>query len=122
MPTKPAVATDWEIRPLPQQRTTIALGRTFSASDMDRIRMGFIPEYMDEKWFMYWQDDALRIHRSWGGYCMYIVRFVSDGEGSRMVSAQVNRNYEQYQGTDDDSDAWLIPDLIDGHLLTRYET
>ena len=52
---------------------------------------------------------------------MYVVHFVADGEGSRMVSAEVNRDYAQYQRTDDDSDAWLISDLIDGHLL-EHET
>lgn len=117
MSTKPALPTDWEIEPMPEQRTTVALDRAFSPKDMDDIRNGFIPDYMEDRWFMYWHDDALHIHRSWTGFCMYIVHFVVHGEGSRIVSAEVNRDYAQYQWTDDDSDARLISDLIDSHLL-----
>ena len=117
MSTKPALPTDWATKPLPKQRTTLALNRSFSPSQMDRIRMGFIPDDMNEKWFMCWHDKTLHIYRSWSGFCIYVVHFVADGEGSRMVSAEVSRDYAQYQGTDDDYDAWLISDLIDGHLL-----
>ena len=36
-----------------------------------------------------------------------------------MVRAEVNRDYRQYQMEDDEEDAKLIPDLIDGLLLER---
>ena len=36
-----------------------------------------------------------------------------------MVRADVNRDYEQYQMENDEEDAELIHDLIDGHLLER---
>ena len=49
MSTKPALPTDWATTPLPEQHTTIALNRSFSQSQMDRIRMGFIPDDMNEK-------------------------------------------------------------------------
>ena len=59
-----------------------------------------------------------RVSRS-HGHCIYIVRFVREGEASRMVRADVNRDYEQYQHTDDGEDARLIPRLIDIILLGR---
>lgn len=119
MSAKPAGPTDWKTEPLPAVHTTIALDRLFSPDEMDRIRVGFIPEWMEEKWFIYWQDDALYFHRSWTGFCIYVVRFVREGEAWRMVRADVNRDYEQYQMEDDEEDADLIHDLIDGHLLER---
>lgn len=119
MSTKPAGPTDWETEPLPAERTTIALDRLFSPDEMHRIRAGFIPEWMEDKWFVYWRDDTLYFHRSWTGYCIYVVRFVREGEAWRMVRAEVNRDHRQYQMEDDEEDAKLIPDLIDGHLLER---
>ena len=47
---------------------------------MDHIRQGMIPEVMEDKWFIYWKDDALFFHRSWTGFCIYVVRFAADGE------------------------------------------
>ena len=119
MSTKSASPTDWKTQPLPTERTTITLDRLFSPGDMDRIRAGFIPEWMEEKWFIYWQDDALYIHRSWTGFCIYVVRFVREGVAWRMVRADVNRDYEQYQMEDDEEEVRLIHGLIDGHLLER---
>ena len=116
---KPAGPTDWKTEPLPAKHTTIALDRLFPSGDMDRIRAGFIPEWMEEKWFIYWRDDALYFHRSWTGFCIYVVRFVREGEAWRMVRADVNRDYEQYQMEDDEEDVALIHNLIDGHLLER---
>lgn len=86
---------------------------------MDRIRTGLIPEVMEEKWFIYWCDAALHFHRSWTGHCIYVVRFVPEGEAWRMVRAEVNRDYEQYQLTNDDYDAEMISYLIDSLLLGR---
>ena len=119
MSTKPAGPTDWETEPLPVECTTILLDRLFSPDEMHLIRAGFIPEWMEDRWFVCWQDDALHFHRSWTGHCIYIVRFVREGEAWRMVRADVNRDYEQYQQTDDGEDARLIPRLIDMLLLER---
>lgn len=106
-----------EHEPLPAKHTTIALDRTFSPREMERIRAGHIPEFMEDKWFIYWQDDTLFFHRSWTGYCIYVVHFAVEGEAGRMVRADVSRDYEQYQMVDDEEDAQLIPRLIDALLL-----
>ena len=119
MTDKPAGPTDWKTEPLPAERTTIALDRLFSPREMDRIRVGCIPEMMEDKWFVYWQDDTLYFHRSWTGYCIYVVHFVRESEAWRMVRADVNRDYEQYQYTNDDYDARMISYLIDLLLLHR---
>ena len=84
---------------------------------MESIRAGHIPEFMEDKWFIYWQDDKLFFHRSWTGFCIYVVHFAVEGEAGRMVRAEVNRDYEQYQLVDDEEDARMISGLIDSLLL-----
>ena len=114
-----AVRGNWNTRPLPEMRATIELNRRFSRREMSRIRQGVIPEEMEDKWFVYWEDDTLFFHRSWTGYCVYVVRFSCDENGAVMVSADVNRNPDEYRCTDDDHDAQLIPYLINLLLLRR---
>ena len=84
---------------------------------MDSIRQGLIPAEMEDKWFVYWADAVLYFHRSWTGCCIYVVRFVADGEGWRMTEAQVNRDPEQYCETDDAADVRMVSFLIDRLLL-----
>lgn len=114
-----AKKTDWKTKELPSARSTILLSRTFSADEMRCMREGLVPQQMEDKWFIYRQDDALYFHRSWTGFCIYIVRFAAEGDSFRMVEADVNRDPEQYGETDDARDAKMISFLIDMLLLRQ---
>lgn len=111
MTTKPARPTDWTTEPLPEHCVTIPLDRMFSADDMDRIHLGLIPEVMEDKWFIYWRDQALHFHRSWTGRCVYVVHFASEGGAWRMVRAEAD--------PDADHRAEMVSYLIDALLLRR---
>ena len=87
---------------------------------MDRIHRGVIPETMEDKWFIYWTEDALYFNRSWTGFYIYVVHFAAEGDAWRMLQADVNRDPRQYEETDHDSDARLIACLIDVLLLHRH--
>jgi hypothetical protein len=114
-----AKPTDWKTKALPSQRATILLNRAFSQEEIVQIRRGLVPEQMEDKWFIYWKDDALYFHRSWTGFCVYIVQFAAEGDGWKMVTACVNRNPEQYQETSDEQDRKMISYLVDVLLLHR---
>lgn len=115
----PAKKEDWKTREFPERYSTVRLDRTFSPQELQRLRQGLVPGQMEDKWFLYWQDDALHFHRSWTGICIYIVRFEVDGESCRMTEADVNREPDQYGETNDDYDAAMISYLIDALLLGR---
>ena len=95
---KAAERSDWQTEQLPSKRITIPLNRSLTLSEMQRLRSGLVPEQMEDKWFIYWQNDRLFFHRSWTGFCIYEVRFTSQGDCYRMVDADVNRDPEQYSG------------------------
>ena len=114
---KTAKPTDWRTKALPSKRITIRLDRTFSPLEMKHIRRGFVPGQMEDKWFIYWKDDTLFFHKSWTGTCIYVVRFVSEGDSCRMIESDVNRDPEQYTETSDERDAEMISDLVDWNLL-----
>ena len=115
-----AHATDWKSSPMPEARTTVRLDRGFDDEEMATIRRGIVPDQMEDKWFIYWDKDQLYFHRSWSGACIYVVSFHVDEHGYRMISAEVNRDPEQYSQTNDEFDARLVSYLIDV-LLLRHE-
>ncbi len=114
-----AKPTDWKTEALPSQRAAILIDRAISQDEMAQIRRGLVPEQMEDKWFIYWKDDALYFHRSWTGFCVFIVQFATEGDGWKMVTACVNRNPEQYRETSDDQDRKMISYLVDVLLLHR---
>jgi len=116
---KIAKRMDWKIEDLPAQRTVISLDRSLEPHEMERVRCGLVPAQMEDKWFIFWEDDALYFHRSWTGFCIYAVYFKRDGDLYRIVSADVNRDPEQYKGVSDERDAELISYLVDTLLLRQ---
>jgi len=114
-----ATPSDWETQELPAARTSIALDRVFSRDELALIRRGLVPEQMEDKWFIYWADGKLSFHRSWTGFCIYIVSFDAEGDGARIRKAEVNRDPEQYTETSDRADAAMIGYLIDVLLLHK---
>jgi hypothetical protein len=119
---KRAERSDWQTKELPSKRITIPLNRSFSPCEIQRMQAGLVPEQMEDKWFIYWQDDRLFFHRSWTGFCVYVVRFTNEGDCYRMIEAEVNRDPEQYRETSDERDARMISYLIDVLLLHQGAT
>jgi hypothetical protein len=116
---KIAQATDWKVKGLPSERTTLSLGRRFTLAEMESLRRGYVPEAMEDKWFIYWANDTLYFHRSWTGCCIYVVRFHEERGGYLMRDADVNRDREEHSGTSHDEDVAGINVLIDVLLLRR---
>jgi hypothetical protein len=104
---------------IPSERATISVERSFSLAEMDCIHRGFVPEQLEDKWFIYWGDDALFFHRSWTGFCIYIVHFAKENDSWKMIQAEVNRNPKQYTETSDERDAMIIYYLVDLLLLHK---
>lgn len=104
----PARAYDWETTPMPAQHAVLPLDFTLTAAEADRVRLGFIPMDQDDRWFAYFEENTLFLHRSWSGLCFYQVHFVPDGEGLRATHAEVNRDPEQYPEGRDGEDLLQI--------------
>ena len=91
----------------------------YSLQDFARIRLGFRPQAMEDKWFVFCEEKVLYLHRSWTGHCIYRVAFEERSGTVRVSTAEVNRDPEQYNQSDDAYDAKLLAFLIDSLLLQR---
>jgi hypothetical protein len=111
--------SDWKLRKMPKSRAAIRVNRRFSEREMERIKLGFRPEDMDYKWFIFYEGDHLYIHRSWTGYCIYVVDFEKEGEHYIARQLLVNRNPKQYAVSDDSYDEQMVFWLVDIALLGR---
>lgn len=115
-----ALRSDWRTLPLSEQRATLTIARRYSADEMARIRCGFIPQEMEDKWFAYVEEDTLHLHRSWTGIQIYQVTFAPVGEAYVVARAVATRDPEQYKQQDNEADAQTLVAVIDMLLLRRY--
>jgi len=117
MDASAATRASWQIKPPPATRVALAYTRSFTAAEHARLLLGLVPAQMEDKWFIYFEDAWLHLHRSWTGACIYGVRLEPEGEGSRVAEAWASRSTEEYTRTDAAYDARLLSFLVDRLLL-----
>jgi 8-oxo-dGTP pyrophosphatase MutT (NUDIX family) len=122
LPLKRPIARreDWVGGLLPARRSRLAFERTVTPQEMARIARGFIPTVQEQKWFAYFEDGTLHLHRSWTGLAIYRLHFapVPKKPGHwRVTKAEVNRHPRQYTQQRDDEDVAILRDLVDGMLI-----
>lgn len=110
---------DWqELKAMPERQTVLYPKLWFNPDEMEKIRRGFVPTVMEQKWFLYFTGDRLRMHRSWTGILIFDVGFAFDPKGGAYVTdVVVNRENREYSNTDDDEDLKLLEEIIRYHLL-----
>lgn len=82
----------------------------YSDEEFERIREGFDPQDMDDKWAMFLEGNVLHLHRSWTGLCVYQVTF--ERREGRFVATDTVAEYSE--GHHDEE---LLRQLIDLWLL-----
>jgi 8-oxo-dGTP pyrophosphatase MutT (NUDIX family) len=108
-----ARANSWEnLQPLPKQHVKIELDISFNNEQSNLIRLGFIPQAMEQKWFSYFKNNVLYQFRSWTGICIDEIYFEFSPSGLRAIYAKVNRDPEQYSQVSDREDANRIENLL----------
>ena len=65
-----ATKDSWNISSMDQQKQ-ISFFLLLDEYEFDRIRMGYVPAQMEQKWFVYFDEGWLHVHRSWTGYEIY---------------------------------------------------
>ena len=108
---------DRKTEPMPERCETFVLNRSFSDAEMNALRRGHIPQAMEDKWFWYMEGDTLYAHRSWTGYCIYIIRFTNGDEHQ----VTVNRDPEQFGCTSIEEDTVTLNKLLDWWCQPQYD-
>lgn len=107
-----ATRFSWQNFDLPARNARLAFKMRFSPGEVARLRKGNIPCEMEDKWFIFFENNWLNFHRSWTGFCIYRLRLEPDGECYRVAEALVNRDPEQYTETRLAADKKLILALL----------
>jgi hypothetical protein len=86
-PRRIAKREDWKTIPLPADCREVSVDRTYSVEEFTRISAGVVPQMMEHKWFIFFEEPWLYLHRSWTGVCLYKVRFAPVESGMRIAEA-----------------------------------
>ena len=112
---KTAKRNDWKIEPFPSFCKAIVIEEIYTKTEFERITMGLIPQQMEDKWFIFYEEPWLYLHRSWTGFCIFKVCFEVVDEYAAVTEALVNREPTQRFGNMDIvEEKCLLEILLDG--------
>ena len=114
-----AKKSDWKTKSMPKAHRVIAIDIGFSPDEYEMLQKGIIPQQMEDKWFIYFEDNKLYCHRSWTGFCIYIAEFSDNKIGGSVENITINRDQEQYSENDNSFDCKLLLYIIDRLLLKK---
>lgn len=99
--------------PAKKQRLPLeGLRSPFSKRDFASLTRGYVPERLEDRWFVYLWADVLHVHRTGTGTCVYQVSFARTDEGHVVSEAWVNRDSRQYPANNDAYDAKQLAALL----------
>ena len=110
--TKPATKSSWKTLDAPVKRQPLGYEQLFTNVDAERLQEGLIPQVMEDKWFVYFENDWLYLHRSWTGSLVYWLKLDRGPAGIRVTDSWVNRDSEQYSETDISYDRLMLDFLL----------
>lgn len=110
--------SDWKTIPMSKQNGHFSLEKALTEEELSLIQEGHKPQEMEDKWFMFVEKDKLFIHRSWTGFCIYIVDINTTGT----LEVIVNRDPSQYQETNIEKDRIQVNILLNILLKEHAQT
>lgn len=115
----PATRESWRNKPFPAQREPLPFDGRFEGDEVHRLTQGLVPEGVEDKWFIFYEEGWLYLHRAITGSCIYAVRLsVSDG-AAVVDEAWVNADPGEYTATDRAWDLALLGFLVNDLLAGR---
>jgi len=75
-----ATKESWKTFDMPKDKIDLSINHKYSKEEYNKIKQRFIPKIMEEKWFIYFENNKLYFHRSWTGLCVYELKFYKENE------------------------------------------
>lgn len=101
---KVATRKSWgKVKPIDQPKR-LETELRFTEQDFLKLKCGIIPRDMDERWFIFFEDGFLYMHRSWTGFGIYKARIIEEAGVYWIREFWAERNQERFRNEDDEYD------------------
>ena len=111
-----ATKDTWQNQPIDNPKR-IAIDLHLTDKQFSKLTNGLIPQQMEDKWFIYYENEWLYFHRSWTGNGMYKAKLNKETDGYSITEFWAERNQEKYKNEDDNTDVETFSFLIARGLL-----
>ena len=115
-----ASSTSWKSEPF-QEGIPIPYQAVFTGEEFARLKTGLIPQQMEDKWFIYYEEPHLFFHRSWTGKPVYRLTIKSTPKEAQIVEVLWSKDLEAASNADPNYQAQLVDFLLSNLLLGQQK-
>jgi hypothetical protein len=112
----PASSASWKRIPF-TDGVSIPYRAAFDADQFARLKTGLIPRVMEDKWFIYYEEPHLFLHRSWTGLPVYRLTLKNVSNGVEVTEALRSIALDDISPVNSDNEAELVDFLVSNLLL-----
>lgn len=106
-----ARSNSWKRQPF-GEGVPIDYRTTLNSKQFEYVRLGIIPQQMEDKWFVYYQEPYLYFHRSWTGSPIYRLRFEGRDGLFEVAEALLDTEWAKQPGIDIAYETQLLDFLL----------
>jgi hypothetical protein len=113
-----ASATSWKHKPF-KDGIPLPFHAIFDSEQFAVVRTGFIPQEMEQKWFIYCEEPYLFIHRSWTGRPVYRLALRKVQKGAEVTEALWSKDLAEAPGASFDYGVQMLDYLVSSFFLDQ---
>jgi ADP-ribosyl-[dinitrogen reductase] hydrolase len=93
---KIASKSKWNTIPMTNPKK-LDVSISLNIEQLNKLKLGLIPNEMEDKWFAYFHNEYIHFHRSWTGYEIFKAKINTNDKGYQINEFWVEQNPEKYK-------------------------
>jgi len=113
-------SASWKCEPF-REGIPIKYQAVFSSEEFSRLKTGLVPQTMEDKWFIYYEEPHIFFHRSWTGKPVYKLTLNITPKEAQVVEALWSKDLATAADADVNYQAQLVDFLLSNLLLGQQK-
>src|SRR5882757_8930770 len=113
-----ATRASWKCQPF-ENGLPLPYQAVFTSEQFAQLREGLVPDAMEDKWFIFYEEPHLFLHRSWTGRPVYRLALKTGPTGAEVAEALLSNDIPEKARFDPDYQVRLLDFLVSNLLLRQ---
>lgn len=88
---------DWTTKEIFDETRLIPINMRINEEEFHCLKIGLKPKDMDDKWFIYFENNQLYFHRSWTGSCIFIASITEKNSQDIFINnVMITQNKQEF--------------------------
>ncbi|MGY3777431.1 hypothetical protein [Isobaculum melis] len=87
----------WKVKEMSNETRLIPINMRITEEEFHCLKLGVKPKDMDDRWFIYFENNQLYFHRSWTGSCIFIASITEKSPDDILITdVRITQNKQEF--------------------------